>query len=63
MRTKKGESYDLRSQYFDYSINGVYFWVQGDIYYNEKKKRFEHIHYGKRGGETLIFWTKREFQL
>lgn len=59
MRAKRGNSYN-KSMYFDYEINGKYFWIQGELYYNKKKSRYEHIHIGKRGGETLIFWTERE---
>ena len=59
MRAKRGNSYN-RAMYFDYEINGKYFWVQGELYYNKEKSRYEHIHIGKRGGETLIFWTERE---
>lgn len=59
MRTKRGNSYNKR-YYFDYEVNGKYFWVQGDLFYNDKKHRYEHVHVGPRGGEILIFWTERE---
>lgn len=59
MKTKRGNSYN-RSAYFDYFINGKYVWVQGELHYNERKSRYEHIHIGKRGGETLIYWTIQE---
>lgn len=42
--------------YFEYEVNGKEFWVQGDLYYNKKKERYEHIHTGPRGGEYLIWW-------
>lgn len=59
MKAKRGNSYN-RSMYFDYSVNGKYYWVQGEMYYNRKKQRYEHEHIGKRGGKTLIFWTEKE---
>ena len=60
MRTQRGNSYNPRTGYYDYSINGKYYWVQGELYYNKKKKSFEHKHIGDRGGVTLIFWTENE---
>lgn len=59
MRAKRGISYNSMS-YFDYEVNGKYYWVQGELYYNNKKNRYEHVHIGARGGETLIFWTEKE---
>lgn len=56
MKTIKGESFDLRSGYFDYYFKKQMFWVQGELAYNEKKKRFEHEHIGVRGGRYLIYW-------
>ena len=61
IRTKRGNSYN-KEYYFTYEINKIEYWVQGDLYYNIKKSRYEHIHVGKKGGETLIFWTKKEFE-
>lgn len=60
MRTKRGTGYNPRTQHFTYEINGKEYWVQGENYYNCEKKRYEHIHIGSRGGETLIFWTEKE---
>lgn len=59
MKTKRGNSYN-KAMYFDYYVNGKYYWVQGEMYYNKKRKRYEHEHIGARGGRTLIFWTERE---
>ena len=42
--------------YFDYEVNGEYYWVQGDLHFNKNKKRYEHYHLGKRGGTYLIVW-------
>jgi hypothetical protein len=56
MRTYKGESLDTKTMYYDYFFKGQMYWVQGELYYNEKKKRFEHIHLGPRGGKYLIIW-------
>lgn len=52
----KGESMNLRSGYFDYYFKGQMFFVQGELYFNESKQRYEHIHYGPRGGKYLIIW-------
>lgn len=42
--------------YFEYEINGKTHWVQGELFYNKKKERFEHIHWGPRNGMTKIVW-------
>lgn len=52
----KGESMNLRSGYFDYYFKGQMFFVQGELYFNESKQRYEHTHYGPRGGKHLIIW-------
>lgn len=44
------------NNYFEYEINGKVYWIQGELYYNKKKERYEHIHVGPRGGEYLIWW-------
>lgn len=56
MKTKKGVS--RNGNYFTYEVNGKEYWVQGELYYNKDKSRFEHVHIGVRGGETLIFWKE-----
>ena len=56
MKTVKGTSYNTKTNYFEYTINGKEFWVQGELYYNKKKDRFEHTHIGPRGGESLVVW-------
>lgn len=61
IRAQRGESYN-KNQYYDYYVNGKYYWVQGELYYNNDRKRYEHIHTGKRGGKLLIFWTKKEYK-
>ena len=33
-----------------YTINGKSYSVSGEFYYNRIRKRFEHIHAGKRNG-------------
>lgn len=42
--------------YFDYEVNGEYCWIQGELYFNKYKNRYEHTHIGKRGGTYLIVW-------
>ena len=42
-----------------YTVNGKTYEVFGEFYYNEAKRRYEHTHIGKRGGETLITWPDR----
>lgn len=59
MKTKRGNTYN-RQAYFDYEINGKEHNIQGELYYNKKKERYEHTHIGARGGETLVFWTEKE---
>jgi hypothetical protein len=56
MRTIKGISADTRTKYFEYEVNGATHWVQGELAYNRDKNRYEHIHYGVRGGKYLIVW-------
>lgn len=53
-RTIKG-TYRNRD-YFEYRIGNNEYWIQGELYYNRKKERYEHIHEGPRGGEYLIVW-------
>lgn len=60
MKTTRGTSYN-KAGYFEYEINGRDFWVQGEMHYNKARKRYEHMHTGARGGETLVFWTEKEF--
>jgi hypothetical protein len=52
----KGESYNLKTQYYDYCFKGQLHWVQGELHYNKEKNRMEHIHYGKRGGKYLVLF-------
>ena len=56
MRTIKGTYKDNKCQYFEYEINNKLYWIQGELYYNKQKKRFEHMHIGERGGKYLITW-------
>jgi hypothetical protein len=56
MRTYKGESLNTKAMYYDYFFKGQMHWVQGELYYNKEKKRFEHTHFGPRGGKYLIIW-------
>jgi hypothetical protein len=56
MKTIKGTTLDTRTQYYEYEVNGASYWVQGELAYNKSKKRYEHIHYGSRGGRYLIVW-------
>ena len=60
MKTIKGIYWNI-SHYFTYEINGKEYYVEGELYYNKSKKRFEHTHIGPRGGETLIYWTEKEY--
>lgn len=55
MRAKRGNSYN-GSMYFDYEINGKYFWIQGELYYNKKKKplrAYTHMQKGRRNSYFL----------
>jgi len=56
MRTIKGTTQDHKAQHYEYAINGKMYWVQGELAYNTEKKRYEHTHYGTRGGKYLIIW-------
>lgn len=58
MKTFKGESIDLRTMHAHYYFKGQMYWVQGELRYNEKRKRYEHIHFGPRGGKYLITWKQ-----
>ena len=42
-----------------YSINGKSYSVSGQLYYNNTRKRFEHIHIGKRNGKYLVVFYKK----
>ncbi len=53
----KGDSFDLRTRYFDYEYNGEYKWVQGELFYNKAKKRFEHQVFDDNDElEAIIYW-------
>lgn len=53
----KGETMNLRPEYFDYEYKGEYRWVQGELYYNKEKKRFEHeILNDKEEVEAIVYW-------
>lgn len=54
--TKIIEGTDHWGNIFEYEINGKQYSIQGELYYNKKKERYEHIHVGPRGGEYLIWW-------
>ncbi len=45
-----------RGDYFEYQVGNKEYWVQGELYYNERKERYEHEHEGPRGGRYLIVW-------
>ena len=55
--TKIIQGTDHWGNVFEYEINGKQFSIQGELYYNKKKERYEHIHVGPRGGEYLIWWN------
>jgi hypothetical protein len=38
----KGESYNLKTQYYDYCFKGQLHWVQGELHYHRYKRR--HVH-------------------
>ena len=44
--------------YFEYRVGNKEYWVQGELYYNESKCRYEHEHEGPRGGRYLIVWYR-----
>lgn len=56
MRITKGTTQDHKAQYYEYDFKGKMYWVQGELEYNTEKKRYEHTHYGPRGGKHLIIW-------
>lgn len=39
-----------------YTIGKQDYDVCGEFYYNSKKDRYEHVHFGRRGGVYLIVW-------
>lgn len=41
-----------------YSVNGKSYSVSGEFYYNNTRKRFEHIHAGKRNGKYLVVFYR-----
>ena len=55
--TKIIQGTDHWGNVFEYEINGKQFSIQGELYYNKKRERYEHIHVGPRGGEYLIWWN------
>lgn len=55
MKTIKADKESTRN-YVIYEVNGEYFEVWGEFYFNIKKNRWEHEHTGKRGGKYLIVW-------
>lgn len=60
MKTKKGNEFDPRSQWWTYEVNGKEYEWFGEMSYNREKDRFEHIHIGPRGGEILIVWYRNK---
>lgn len=56
MKIIKGTYKDNKSQYFEYEINNKSYWVQGELYYNKQKKRYEHEHIASHGEIYLITW-------
>jgi hypothetical protein len=44
------------NELFYYAFKGQVQWATGKVNYNEKKKRYEWIHRGPRGGKYLIVW-------
>lgn len=44
--------------YFEYRVGNKEYWVQGELYFNESKGRYEHEHEGPRGGRYLIVWYR-----
>lgn len=56
MKSIKGDDYNVHTMYYDYEIDGVYFWVQGELYKNDKMKRWEHTHLCDDGSEILVYW-------
>ena len=38
-----------------YTVYGKEYTVSGEFEYNRAKGRYEHVHVGPRGGETLIY--------
>lgn len=55
----EGTDYCLKTMYFDYEVDGNAEWVQGELYYNKKKERFEHTHYREDESEVLIYWNHK----
>lgn len=61
MRIKEAYSFDKHGLGYamEYEISGKWHSVTGEFHYNKKAGRFEHVHVGPRGGETLIYWKKK----
>ena len=55
--TKIIQGTDHWGNVFEYEINGKQYSIQGELYYNKERERYEHIHVGPRGGEYLIWWN------
>ena len=56
MKTIKAIEMSGNNSCMIYEVNGVEYNVTGEFYYNKKKRRYEHTHIGKRGGEYLIIF-------
>lgn len=56
MKTIKANFMENHFTWLNYEVNGKDFNVNGDFFYNDKKKRFEHVHIGPRGGEYLVVY-------
>lgn len=52
----KGDFYNRRTQYGEWTINGKTLWVQGELAYNEENDTFEHYYEGERGGQYLVIF-------
>ena len=58
MRTKRADSFEKdfgMSYTMVYTVYGKEYTVSGEFEYNRAKGRYEHVHVGPRGGETLIY--------
>ena len=60
MKEIKGDEYDVRTRYYDYYVNGVYFWIQGELFRNVALRRWEHTHFCDDGTEILVYWPFKD---
>lgn len=56
MKTIKADDMYNKHRVMEFTICGYQNSCTGEFYYNKKKKRYEHIASGPRGGRYLVVW-------